>query len=175
MCGLLSTPLHFLFPSRAPSQTDSTCVAILRSLSIHNNRGLSRVHTFQVHVSGWCSCLGLCIAFHTYLSEKLVALSNLMCWRLTLHIQPVTGLWASSPVYLLRKATLMTALSSLLPGPSISTWVRESLTPPDSFSKVTFTVGRTSLATLVKKAELPSLTLHVTALLSVFTVLFHST
>lgn len=76
--------LYFLFPLLAPSQTDSTCVAILRTLAIRNDRGLSHVCTFKVHISCWNNCFRLFRAFRAYVSEKPAALTSLTCWDLTL-------------------------------------------------------------------------------------------
>lgn len=160
--------LHFLFPSLAPFQTDSTCVAILRTLSIHYDRGLLHVHTFQVHINCWCSCFGLFTALHTYLSEKPVALTNLTGWGLTFS-PPSTSYrpLGQLPVFLLHSPYSY-------PGPAPPPG-SDSFTPPDAFPKVTFTMGSTSLTTPFKITTLPYLTLHVIALLSVFTILFHGT
>lgn len=60
--------LYFLFPLLAPSQTDSTCVAILRTLAIRNDRGLST----RLHLQG----------SHQLLEQLLSAFQSFSCLRL---------------------------------------------------------------------------------------------
>lgn len=71
-------------PANTPPLTNSTCVAILRTLAIRNDRGLSHVCTFKVHISCWNNCFRLFRAFCAYVSEKPAALTSLTCWDLTL-------------------------------------------------------------------------------------------
>ena len=123
--------LHFHFSSLIQSQTDSTCVAILRPLPVQNSHWpLARLHLLGSHqLPG--QLLWLFIAFHTYLSERPVALTSLTCQKFSFHIQPLTCLGASCPVFLLR-VTAVTAHSLLLSGTKPSTCVTDSLAPPDS-------------------------------------------
>ena len=85
---------------------------------MQNDIGLSRVYTFQVHShQPLVQLLQLFIAFHTYLSWRLAALTSLTCWKLTFHIHPLTCLWASCSVFLLKDTAVTTATYSYL-GPA---------------------------------------------------------
>lgn len=126
--------LHSHFPD-LPRPKQTTCVAILRSLSIHNDTGLSHVYTFWVHSSSWCSCFGRFMAFHAYLSERPVAFTSLVGWGLpflphSTSYLPLGRLPSLSPhdgVQLSR-----TPLSLLLSGTRPFSWDQDSLTPLDS-------------------------------------------
>lgn len=132
MCGLFSS----VFPPRSLLFTYS----ILNRLYLcGNSKTPSRTESHwpltRLHLLGSHQLLGqllwLFIAFHTYLSERPVALTSLTCRKFSFHIQPLTCLGASCPVFLLR-VTAVTAHSLLLSGTNPSTWVTDSLAPPDS-------------------------------------------